>query len=92
MSRDLKKVKTFDLLIEASNLLNETSIRIDLEREQRDCIVNFLDEIGGMIRTIENAEIELTESLETQDRGDGQRWLSENNKPQLSQMVEDQDY
>lgn len=89
MSRDLKKVKTFDLLIEASNLLNETSIRVDLDHEQRDCIVNCLDKIGGMIRTVENAEIELTESLEAQDRGDGQRWLSENNKTQLNQTIKD---
>lgn len=73
MLRDLTEDKTDGLLYQMHHIMDEVSTRLELTQDDRDCLADCSDEILRMINYVEENEGQLAESIEAQDRREGQR-------------------
>ncbi len=84
MLEDLSEDKAKDLLYRMYHIMSEVSTRLELAQKDRDCLADCSDEILRMINYVEENEELLTESIESQDRRDGQRVMYRDQRQQQS--------
>lgn len=84
MLNDLTEDRTEDLLYQMHHIMCEVSTRLELTQDDRDCLADCSDEILRIIRYVEENEGLLTESIEAQDRRDGQRAMYQAQRQQQS--------
>lgn len=75
MAKDLTEDRTEDLLYQMHHIMDEVSTRLELAQDDRDYLTDCTEEIRRMIDYVEENEGQLAESIEAQDRREGQRLM-----------------